>query len=289
MKNNTTEKCTVANPWDEGQLEAFVDSLRRGERSLSTRRQYDREVRRFQAWMRGRALDKEAVIFYKEELETQYRPASVNTKLVAINSFLTFLGKPELKVKLLRIQHSAYCSGERELERQDYRQLVLAARRKGDERLCVLLQTVCATGIRISELPFITADAVEAGEAVARLKGKTRIVFLPEKLRCLLRKYLRRRGISRGPVFVTRSGAPMDRSNIWKQMKALGESAAVSEQKIFPHNLRHLFARCFYAAGKDIARLADVLGHSSINTTRLYIISSGQEHRRQMEGLGLLA
>mgnify|MGYP000043106628 CR=1 FL=1 len=289
MKNNTTEKRTVANPWEEGQLEAFADSLRQGERSLSTRRQYGREVRRFREWMRGRALDKEAVISYKEILEKTYRPASVNTKLAAINSFLAFLGRQEWKVKLLRIQRSAYCSGERELSRQEYQQLVMAARRKGDERLCVLLQTVCSTGIRISELSFITVEAVTAGEAVVRLKGKSRTVLLPEKLRCLLRKYLRRTGITHGAVFVTRSGAPMDRSNIWKQMKALGEEAAVPEQKVFPHNLRHLFARCFYAVGKDIAKLADVLGHSSIETTRIYLVTSGAEHQRTLDRLGLIS
>ena len=273
----------------EMRREAYLDRLRQAEKSVSTRKQYCWEVDRFLQWIPDGKLDKDTVIRYKEFLGKQYQPSSVNTKLAAVNGFLEFLGLAELKVKLLRIQRRAYCSQKRLLQRQEYQRLVRAARNRQDERLCLLLQTVCVTGIRISELPFITVEAVKAGEAVVCLKGKNRIVLLPEKLRRLLGQYLKKRGISQGPVFVTRSGAPMDRSNIWKMMKSLGRDAMVAEQKIFPHNLRHLFARCFYEAGKDIVRLADVLGYSSINTTRIYIISTGQEHRRQMEGLGLLA
>ncbi len=270
-------------------LQAYGDWLAQEEKSLSTRRQYVREAGRFLEWLGARRLAKEYVILYKEKLAGSYKPASVNAKLAAVNGFLGFEEHGEMKVKLLRIQRSAYCPGDRQLGRNDYQRLVAAAKAAGDGRMWTLLQTVCATGIRISELPFITAEAVEDGEAVVRLKGKSRVVLLPEKLRRLLRKYLRRRGISHGPVFVTRNGKPLDRSNIWKRMKRLGQMAAVPAGKVFPHNLRHLFARCFYEAGKDIAKLADVLGHSSINTTRLYIISTGQEHRKQLEGLGLLA
>ncbi len=270
------------------QTEAYEGYLRQEEKSPSTRRQYCREAERFLRWTKGE-VSKETVVSYKEMLEQRYRPASVNTKLAAVNSFLSYLGEESMKVKLVRIQRNAYCSQERELRREEYQRLVRAARNRQDERLCLLLQTVCATGIRISELRFITAEAVEDGEAVVKLKGKNRIVLLPDGLRKRLRRYLKEKRISRGPVFVTRNGTPMDRSNIWKQMKALGAEASVQGKKIFPHNLRHLFARCFYALDKDIAKLADILGHSSINTTRLYIISTGREHRRQMEALRLLA
>ena len=212
----------------------------------------------------------------------------MNAKLSALNSFFAFIGRRDLKLKLLKIQKSAYCPADKELSKAEYVRLVRAAEGRKNYRLALLLQTICCTGVRVSEVRYITAEAVNRGEAVIRLKGKTRRILLPKKLQRCLKTYLRREKITAGPVFVTRTGRPLDRSNIWKMMKALCQEAGVDEKKVFPHNLRHLFARCFYSIDKDIAKLADILGHSSINTTRIYIISSGTEHRRQLDALGLV-
>lgn len=270
------------------QTAAYMDFLEQEERSPATLMQYRRDILRFLAWGEELPLSKETVIRYKEVLQETYKATSVNAKLAALNGFLTYLGKPELRVKQLKIQRQAYCSREKELVRQEYARLVKAARGDGNERLSLVLQTLCSTGIRVSELSFITVEAVEAGEAAVSLKGKNRTVLLPEKLCKMLRRYIARRGIRSGPVFVSRNGNPLDRSYIWRQMKALCKRAGVAAKKVFPHNMRHLFARCFYAVDKDLAKLADILGHSSINTTRIYIISSGAEHRARMDQLGLV-
>ena len=269
-------------------LEAYLQYLRREERSRATRQQYRRDILRFLAFLGESQLTKEQVIEYKERLQRVYQPASVNAKLVAVNGFLTFLGQPQLRVRQLKIQKKPYCPQEQELSREEYRRLVTAAQKKGDERLALLVQTICATGIRVSELRFITAEAVAEGEAEICLKGKSRTVLIGGRLRKALKGYLRRRGIFAGPVFLTRSGRPLDRTQVWKMMKALCKSAGVGQKKVFPHNLRHLFARCFYAIHKDIARLADVLGHSSLNTTRIYLVSVGEEHRKQIDALRLV-
>ena len=194
-----------------------------------------------------------------------------------------------MKLKFLKIQESVYCSAEKELSKKEYQRLVDTAKKQKNEKLVLLLQTICGTGIRVSEVKYITSEAVCQGEAVIRLKGKTHTILLPKKLQKALKNYIRREKILTGPVFITRTGRPLDRSNIWKMMKALCRDAGVDEKKVFPHNLRHLFARCFYALDKDIAKLADILGHSSINTTRIYIITSGVEHRRQLDALGLVS
>lgn len=269
-------------------LEVYLQYLRREERSRATRQQYRRDILRFLAFLGESQLTKEQVIEYKERLQRTYQPASVNAKLVAVNGFLTFLGQPQLRVRQLKIQKKPYCPQEKELSREEYRRLVTAAQKKGDERLALLVQTICATGIRVSELRFITAEAVAEGEAEICLKGKSRTVLIGGRLRKALKGYLRRRGIFAGPVFLTRSGRPLDRTQVWKMMKALCKSAGVGQKKVFPHNLRHLFARCFYAIHKDIARLADVLGHSSLNTTRIYLVSVGEEHRKQIDALRLV-
>lgn len=254
----------------EIQTEAYLSHLRNEERSLATVKQYKHDVLRFFSFLDGGELTREAVLHYKQELERAYQPASVNAKLSALNSFFSYIGRSDLKLKFLKIQKSAYCSAEQELSKAEYLRLVKTAEEKRNGKLALLLQTVGGTGIRVSELPFITAEAVCRGEAVIRLKGKTRTILLPKKLQKSLKEYLRREKITEGPVFVTRTGQPLDRSNIWKMMKALCREAGVDEKKVFPHNLRHLFARCFYSADKDIAKLADILGHSSINTTRIY-------------------
>lgn len=272
----------------QNKVAEFVEHLRQEERCEATITQYRREVGSFLGWCGEREAEKETVIAYKEHLQGQYKATTVNGKLAAINGFLEFIGLILCKVKQLKIQRQAYCPKEKELSKAEYRRLVDAARRKQNEKLALILETICSTGIRVSELKFITVEAVNAGQAAIRLKGKNRTVLLPTKLRKVLRSYIREQELTSGPIFVTRTGRPMDRTNVWKAMKALCEDAGVEPGKVFPHNLRHLFARCFYSIDKDIARLADILGHSSIDTTRIYIISSGEEHLRRMDGLGLV-
>lgn len=269
-------------------VEGYIEHLEWGERSPATRGQYRRDIEAFLRWLSGRELTKERVIGYKRHLQEVYQPASVNAKLAALNGFFSFLGRHDLRVKQLKIQRQAFCSRERELSKAEYLRLVRAAETRRGDRLSLLMQTICATGIRVSELHSITAEAVERGEAVLQLKGKTRVILLTGKLRRRLQCYLRRQGIKSGPVFITRTGRPLDRSSIWRMMKSLCAEAGVERSKVFPHNLRHLFARCFYAVDRDLAKLADILGHSNINTTRIYIISSGREHRQRMDALKLV-
>lgn len=270
------------------QLESYLENLRNEERSPATIRQYRRDILCFFSFLDTGELSKEAALSYKEKLQREYQPVSVNAKLSALNSFFSFLGRSELKLKFLKIQVSAYCPADKELSKEEYLRLVRTAKEKKNEKLALLLQTICGTGIRVSEVKYITAEAVIQGEAVIQLKGKTRKILLPKKLVKCLKDYIRRKKITAGPIFITRNGHPLDRSNIWKMMKTLCRDAEVDRKKVFPHNLRHLFARCFYSIDKDIAKLADILGHSSINTTRIYIISSGTEHRRRLDALGFV-
>lgn len=272
----------------KAQLTDFLEYLKEEEREQSTRQQYARDVERFLDYMEERPLTKKSAVEYKKELEAQCRPTSVNAKLSALNSFFHFLGRDDLRLKLLKVQRRVYCPAEKELSRAEYLRLVKTAERGKDRRLALLLQTICCMGIRVSEVRHITVEAVNKGEAVIRLKGKTRVILIPKKLRMKLKEYIRQRKIVSGAVFVTRNGTPLDRSNVWKMMKALCSKAGVDKTKVFPHNLRRLFARCFYAVDKDIAKLADILGHSSINTTRIYILSSGAEHRRRLDELNLI-
>lgn len=269
-------------------IQEYLKALEQEERSFATRRQYRGDILRFFAYAGDRTLTKQLVIGYKEELQKTHQPTTINGKLAALNGFFAFLGRNDLRVKQLKIQRTPFCPKDKELTKAEYLRLVDAAAKKGNEKLALIIQTICGTGIRVSELRYITAEAVEQGEANIRLKGKNRIILLPGKLRKTLKSYLKHKKIASGPVFITRNGRPLDRSNIWKMMKALCADAMVSEKKVFPHNLRHLFARCFYAVDKDIAKLADILGHSSVNTTRVYIISSGCEHRRRLDRLGLV-
>lgn len=217
-----------------------------------------------------------------------HAPATVNSILAAVNGFFRFMGWKDIAVKLLKIQKALFCDERRELTRAEYARLVSAAQKVGNERLSLVMQTICATGIRVSELRFITVEAVTTGRAELCNKGKRRTVFLPGRLRRLLRKYLQKQKKTAGAVFTTRTGRPLDRSNIWRDMKALCESAGVEPGKVFPHNLRHLFARTFYSMEKDLSRLADILGHSSVNTTRIYTAESGLVHARQVERMGLV-
>lgn len=266
----------------------YVQHLREQERAANTIQKYTRDLKALLAWLDGRPLTKAALIAWKEDLSASYAPASVNSMLAAVNGYLAFMGWRELSLRLLKVQRAMFRPPERELTRAEYTRLVSAARRKGDPRLSLLLQTICATGIRVSELRFITAEAVRAGRGEIVNKGKRRTVLLPDKLRRLLHSYLNSQGRTTGPVFVTRTGRPLDRSNIWRAMKALCQRAGVAPGKVFPHNLRHLFARTYYAMEKDLSRLADLLGHSSVNTTRLYTIESGLAHARQLARMGLI-
>ncbi len=268
--------------------EAFGFQLMLEEKSRSTRNQYHRDVSGFVSWIQERPLTKQETIHYKEVLAQRYQPSSINTKIAALNGFFRFIGREDVKIKQLRIQRRPYSARDRELTKAEYMRLVDAAEKRKNNKLSLLVQTICGTGIRVSELSYITVEALNQGEATIRLKGKTRVILLSGKIRNRLLKHAKKAGIKTGPVFVTRSGTPMNRSNIWKMMKSLCVEADVESGKVFPHNLRKLFARTFYKMDKDIAKLADVLGHSSIDTTRIYLMSSGQEHCRKIEALGLV-
>ena len=272
----------------ETMIPPYETALREAEKSAATMEKYLHHVRQFVAHDAGRRIDKALVLEYKTRLGKLYAPSSANAALAAVNGFLRFWGFESCCVKPFKVQKQVYCSEEKELTREEYVRLVRAAKEKSSERLALLLETICATGIRVSELPYITVEAVARGEAVVHCKGKTRTVFLPAALQKKLRRYMQSQKIQSGPVFVTRTGKPMNRSNIWREMKALCERAQVAPSKVFPHSLRHLFARTFYSIDHDVAKLADILGHSNINTTRIYIITNGAEHRRKMETMRLV-
>ena len=272
----------------ETMIPPYETALREAEKSAATMEKYLHHVRQFVAHDAGRRIDKALVLEYKTRLGKLYAPSSANAALAAVNGFLRFWGFESCCVKPFKVQKQVYCSEEKELTREEYVRLIKAAKEKSSERLALLLETICATGIRVSELPYITVEAVARGEAVVHCKGKTRTVFLPAALQKKLRRYMQRQKIQSGPVFITRTGKPMNRSNIWREMKALCERANVAPSKVFPHSLRHLFARTFYSIDHDVAKLADLLGHSNINTTRIYIITTGAEHRRKMETMRLV-
>ena len=266
----------------------FKEYLILEERSGATVEKYIRDAKAFLAFVNGAEITKEVVIEYKKYLQDSYAVRSINSMLASINSLFAFLGWQELKVKSIKLQQQIYCPEERELTKAEYTRLCRAAKHKHNERLNLILQTICGTGIRVSELRFITVEAARHGEATVSCKAKTRSVFIVKELQKKLLRYAAEQGIKSGMIFVTRTGKPISRTNIWREMKALCEEAGVNPQKFFPHNLRHLFARVFYGIEKDIAKLADILGHSSINTTRIYIISTGTEHRRRMENMRLV-
>ena len=269
-------------------IERYLKHLREQERSAATLQKYAHDLKELCAYLQDAQLTKAALIAWKEQLIGKYAPATVNSMLTAANGYLRFYGWGNLTVKQLKVQKSLFADESKELTREEYAHLVQAAQRKDNERLALVIQTICATGIRVSELRFITVEAVQTGRTEISNKGKRRLVFLPEKLRKLLRSYARKQKKTAGAVFTTRTGKPLDRSNIWRDMKALCESAGVAPEKVFPHSLRHLFARTFYSLEKDLSRLADILGHSSIVTTRIYTAESGAVHARQMGRLGLV-
>ena len=266
----------------------FGRELFEQERAKKTIERYQHQLRAFAQWTEGRTVTKELTVRYKQWLMERYSPASVNVTLAALNGFFKFMGWQECRVRPVRVQRRHYAEPSRELSREEYYRLLKIARQKGNMRLFHLLETICSTGIRVSELRFITVQAVKRGRADICNKGKYRTILLPRKLCEKLLEYCRERGIWQGSVFVTRSGRPIDRTNVWAMMNALCTQAHVDAKKVFPHNLRNLFARYFYQMQRDLEHLATILGHSSINTTRIYTRTSGEEHLRQIERLGLL-
>ena len=266
----------------------FKEHLILEERSEITIEKYIRDVKAFSIYTQSADITKETVISYKKHLQETYAVRSVNSMLASINSLFSFLGWHELRVKSLKLQQQVFCPEEKELTKAEYARLCRTAERKHNERLNLILQTICGTGIRVSELQYITVEAVKNGEAVVNCKAKTRSVFIVKELKQKLLRYAAEQNIKSGMIFVTRTGKPISRTNIWREMKALCKEANVNPQKVFPHNLRHLFARVFYGIEKDISKLADILGHSSINTTRIYIISTGTEHQKQLENMRLI-
>ena len=269
-------------------IEDFRKNLELQEKSTSTIEKYIRDVKAFSVYAENSAITKEKVIAYKKYLRNNYAVRSVNSMLASINSLFNSLEWHDLKVKSLKLQQQVFCSEDRELTKAEYARLCKTAKRKKNKRLNLILQTICGTGIRVSELQYITVVAAKQGEAVVNCKAKTRSVFIVKELKQKLLRYAAEQNIKSGMIFVTRTGKLISRTNIWREMKALCVEANVNPEKVFPHNLRHLFARVFYGIEKDIAKLADILGHSSINTTRIYIISTGTEHRKRMENMHLI-
>lgn len=273
----------------QAQIEAYCAALRADEKAAGTVAKYRRDVTAFAEWLEGRPASKETAAGWKAQLlEHHYAPRTVNSMLAAVNGFFKFAGW-NIRVKFLKVQRQLFRDTARELTRVEYDRLLTAAQSSGQERLALIMETLCATGIRVSELRYITVEAAEAGRATVSLKGKIRTILLSTKLCRKLLKYARKQKIASGEVFLTKSGKPITRRQVWYELKRLCKAAGVETSKVFPHNFRHLFATIFYRACKDIARLADVLGHSSIETTRIYLTVSGTEQARQLDRLGLVS
>ena len=280
MKRVTTEQM----------LDEYQDYLMEEEKSQATISKYLCDLRKLAAYIAGREVDKKLIREYKEKLlnEDHYKVSSINSFLVAANRFFGFMGWHDAKVKTYKVQKETFCPENKHLTRAEYFRLVKAAAAKGKKRLAMILQTFCATGIRISELQYITVEAVRGNSVRIHNKGKIRTILLSDDLRKALLYYIAQQGLKKGMVFCTSSGKAVNRSNIWREMKKLCKEAGVDEEKVFPHNLRHLFAQCFYQMKKDIAELADILGHSNIETTRIYIRTTGEEHRKQLNEMKLV-
>lgn len=271
-------------------IQAYANHLRLEEKSAATVEKYLRDIRSFICWLDGREITKEQTAAWKAYLVEQgYAPASVNAMLSALNSLLDFLELADCRVKFLKLQRRMFRDDSRDLTRSDYNALTAAAKARGKVRLALLMEALCATGIRVSEARYITVEAAKAGRAEIALKGKIRTILLPNKLCRKLLKYAKQQKTASGEIFLTRNGTPLSRRQIWAEMKGVCKYVGVEPSKVFPHNLRHLFATAFYRASRDIVKLADVLGHSSIETTRIYLLTSGAEHQRQLDRLGLVS
>ena len=261
----------------------FEKYLKEEEKSKATTEKYVRDVRNFVAFLKSDSISKERIMEYKCYLSERYAATSVNSMLIALNSFLRFMGMQDCCVKLLKVQRKIFSDDVKELNKKEYQRLLKAADSMNNRRISLIIQTICGTGIRVSELQYITAEAVMEGKTFVSCKNKTRVIFIPEYVQNLLKQYADKNKIKSGPVFISKNGRALNRSNIWRDMKKLCEYADVPPTKVFPHNLRHLFARIFYSAERDIVRLADLLGHSSINTTRIYTMETGENHMRCLE------
>lgn len=270
-------------------IDAYCLSLLADERAAGTISKYRHDLTAFAHWLDGRTVTKESATAWKAcLLNRDYAPRTINSMLAAVNGFCRFAGLP-IKLKFLSIQRQIFRDSAKELTKEEYDRLLTAARESGQERLALIMETLCATGIRISELRYITVEAAKDGRATIALKGKIRTILLPTKLHRKLVKYAKKEKIASGAIFRTKSGTPISRRQVWYELKRLCQAAGVEPTKVFPHNFRHLFATTFYKACKDIARLADVLGHSNIETTRIYLAVSGEEQTRQLDRLGLVS
>lgn len=282
MKNNQDRIMTAKK------INNYCEWLGNRERSRETIRRYDYHLTNFMEFANKRPVRKEMVICWKSLLRESMAPITVNGVLAALNGFFKFFGWQDCSARFLKITRKAFCPESRELSKNEYHRLVKSAAVSGNERISLVLETICSSGIRVSELPFITVEAAGKGQAEVDCKGRIRTILLTKRLCKKLLDYAGKKGIQKGMIFVTRNGNALDRSNIWREMKALGQEAQVDREKIFPHNLRHLFARTYYSMTKDLSKLADILGHKDINTTRIYTMESGSEHRRQLEQMGLI-
>ena len=272
------------------QIAAYGRYLKHEERSQATLEKYLRDITAFSGWLNDRTVTKEIVIGWKEHLQAKGRvPTTINTALSALNGLFRFLGWEDCRARFLKIQRRMFRDQSRELTRTDYDRLIATARKLGRDRLALVMETICATGIRVSELRYFTVEAVQQGRAEISLKGKVRTILIPTKLARKLLKYAKKNKTVSGEIFLTGSGKTLSRRQIWAEMKRLCVHARVEPSRVFPHNLRHLFATAYYRAYRDIAKLADVLGHSSIETTRIYLLTSGAEHQQQIDRLGLVS
>lgn len=269
-------------------LKSYIEYLREQEKSISTIQSYQRELFSLKMHLDEEKVTKEKLIDYKAMIATLYKPSSCNVAISAINSFLKYINRTDLCIKPLKIQRQIFENRDKELTKKDYEKLIKAANINGQETLSLIIQSICSTGIRVSELCYITVESLKEGKCLVINKGKSRIVFLPTSLCTMLKKYVVNSNITSGPIFTTRSGKPIDRSNIWAAMKRLCTIANVNPEKVYPHNLRHLFDRSYYSQYKDLSRLCDLLGHTSVNTTKIYTKESGAIHIKQIEGLGLV-
>ncbi|WOC74054.1 tyrosine-type recombinase/integrase [Intestinibacillus sp. NTUH-41-i26] len=271
-------------------IAAYGRYLKQEERASATLEKYLRDVRAFALWLDGEAVTKEAVTGWKERLLAERRaPSTVNAALSALNGLFRFLGWEGCRARFVKVQRRLFRDPARELTRPDYDRLIATARELGKERLALVMETICATGVRVSELRYLTVEAVQRGRAEISLKGKVRVILIPTKLARKLLKYAKKNKTASGEIFLTGNGKSLSRRQIWAEMKRLCVRAGVEPSRVFPHNLRHLFATAYYRAYRDIAKLADVLGHSSIETTRIYLLTSGEEHQRQLDRLGLVS
>lgn len=270
------------------QIDAFGDWLRMTDHAAGTVEKYLRDVRCFAQWLGESRLSGERTLAWREQLRLRCKPATVNSMIAAVNCFLRFCGREECRVPFLRIQRQLFRDTSRELTRSDYERLLHTARSLGRERLALLMETIGSTGIRVSELRYITVETAARGRADIALKGKIRSILLPKKLCRKLLRYAGSRKIQTGEIFLTDSGRPLSRRQIWSEMKRLSAAAGVDQSKVFPHNLRHMFAVVFYRTCRDVALLSDVLGHSAIETTRIYLLTTGEEHQQQLDRLGLV-